>query len=320
MSDEQETRTCHYCHKPGHLAVNCWKKAKDEGSDKRPTAALTDASGSSSMPPTATTINSVGPYSSGDFAAAAAFLAQQALDHRRADHPMNIYSVCGPEGPDDTPWPDTDDERWVCPLLLVNAIPGADPSDVWALYDSGSGLTTCPQHMFQDIVLEKGSHPCTLEAATGDAVLPIGKRRVAFRDESGEALGIEFTVTNVTKVIISADAMIDKGYVATLAADGSYLEHPLRGRIPLHRFGRTYRMRLKRTATEAKVCVAGMVRTPPDPTPLEGITALMGQTSSRSHRCCRLRASRRGADAAAANRRRNDDPGADRWCIPENQP
>ena len=223
MSDEQrETRTCHYCHKPGHLAAACKKKAKDEGRDKRPTAALTDSAGSSSMPPTSTTINSLGLYSSGDFAAAAAILAQQALDHRRADHPMNIYSVCGPEGPEDAPWPDTDDQRWACPLLLVNAIPGADPSDIWALYDSGSGLTTCPQHMFQDIVLEKGSRPCTLEAATGDAVLPIGKRRVAFSDEAGEALDIAFTVTNVTKGIISADAMIDKGYVATLAADGSY--------------------------------------------------------------------------------------------------
>ena len=89
--------------------------------------------------------------------------------------------------------------------------------------------------------------------------------RVVFSDEVGEALGVEFTVTNVTKVIISADAMVERGYVATLAGDGSYLEHPLRGRIPLHRFGRTSWMRLKRASTEAKVCVAAMVRTPPEP-------------------------------------------------------
>ena len=80
-----------------------------------------------------------------------------------------------------------------------------------------------------------GTDPCSLEAATGDAVKPIGRRRVNFLDEAGEHLAIDFTVTNVTKIIIAADAMIERGYVATLAKDESYNEHPQRGRITLHR-------------------------------------------------------------------------------------
>ena len=64
-------------------------------------------------------------------------------------------------------------------------------------------------------------------------MLPVGKRRVVFSDEAGETLGVEFTVTNVTKVVISADAMVERGYVATLAGDGSYLEHPLAREDPI---------------------------------------------------------------------------------------
>ena len=66
--------------------------------------------------------------------------------------------------------------------------------------------------------------------------MAIGRRKVNFWDEAGEHLAIYFTVTNVTKIIIAADALVERGYVATLSRDDSYLEHPQRGRITLRRF------------------------------------------------------------------------------------
>ena len=111
-----------------------------------------------------------------------------------------------------------------------------------------------------DVELIAGTHPCSLEAATGDAVRPIGRRRVHFLDEAAEHLAIDFTVTNVTKIIIAADALVERGYVATFSREDSYLEHPQRGRITLHRFGRTFWMKLRRVTTQGNLVVAGVAR------------------------------------------------------------
>ena len=55
-------------------------------------------------------------------------------------------------------WPDTDEDH----LYLTYAVndsdeePTPDSDFIWALYDSGSGLTTCPMEMFEDVEIVPG--------------------------------------------------------------------------------------------------------------------------------------------------------------------
>ena len=267
--DDKETRTCHYCQKTGHLAAACRKKARDEARDGKKVAAITPGSASPPALP-GTTVGSL-TYAQ-DVANATAHLAQQALEARRSTAGRPVFEIAAltPGTPPRTSsprydWPDTDDELTIFALTpkeqvdSVNSPPG-DDEEIWALYDSGSGLTTCPADRFVDVELIAGTHPCSLEAATGDAVRPIGRRRVHFLDEAAEHLAIDFTVTNVTKIIIAADALVERGYVATLSREDSYLEHPQRGRITLHRFGRTFWMKLRRVTTQGNLVVAGVAR------------------------------------------------------------
>ena len=181
---------------------------------------MTPGAGSEQVPALASLSAAANPtedaaaYSRSDLAAAAAQLAQQALEARRssAGRPVfEIYSVTEGAPTPRYDSPDADDEMTICALTLpdVAAIgpPSGDLEEVWALYDSGSGLTTCPADCFVDVDFIVGTHPCKLEAATGDAVRAIGRRRVHFLDEAAEHLAIDFTVTNVTKIIIAADAL-----------------------------------------------------------------------------------------------------------------
>ena len=145
--DENETRTCHYCHKAGHLAAACKKKARDEAKGKKTTAAITgaEASSSSAPPPAVASVTAARSYSPTQLAAAAAVLAQQALESRRSSAGQPVFEVSAlTEARYD--WPDTDEEIIICPLLPPVGIDMVqqNPGEMWALYDSGSGLTTCP--------------------------------------------------------------------------------------------------------------------------------------------------------------------------------
>ena len=59
-------------------------------------------------------------------------------------------------------------------------------------------------------------------------------------------LCFNFTVSNVTKVIVAADAMGAQGYIGILDPSYPRLEKDGAPTIPLHRFGRTTWMRLRR--------------------------------------------------------------------------
>jgi hypothetical protein len=285
--ESKETRTCHYRGKTGHLAAACRKKARDEGKDGKRVASLTPGAGPTEQTPalhaaslTAASSTENATYTRSDLAAAAAQLAQLALEARRSSAGRPVFEIYSVTERAQTPrydWPDTDDELTICALTPpdVAAIgpPSGDLEEVWALYDSGSGLTTCPADCFVDVDLIAGTHPCKLEAARGDAVRAIGRRRVHFLDEAAEHLAIDFTVTNVTKIIIAADALVQRGYVATLSREDSYLEHPQRGRITLHRFGRTFWMKLKRVTTEGNLVVAEIARAAREGPPVPGAAA-----------------------------------------------
>ena len=77
-------------------------------------------------------------------------------------------------------WPDTDEDHLYLTYALNDSDeePTHDSDFIWALYDSGSGLTTCPKEMFEDIEIVPSSRKLNAEAATGDAVTSFGKRSV----------------------------------------------------------------------------------------------------------------------------------------------
>ncbi len=189
--EHKETRACHYCRKMGHLAAACKKKARDEGKGQKTAAAITQGTASAlstSKPSTSTTAAAISQHSPQDLAAAIAVLVQQALENRRSSVGKPVFDVSAVTSTEAArcEWPDTDDEVSVCPLLQVTAAsPASSGEELWALYDSVSGLTMCPADSFLDLELVRGSYRCSLEAATGDAVKPIGRRKVNFLGEAG---------------------------------------------------------------------------------------------------------------------------------------
>ena len=78
--------------------------------------------------------------------------------------------------------------------------------DVWVLYDIGSSVTVCP-HAFQEdfgTKNDKGGPRC--EGATEHAVTLGGAREVLVEISENE-LQVRLNVANVTKPIVSAEAL-----------------------------------------------------------------------------------------------------------------
>ena len=160
-----ETRECRYCHKVGHLEIDCRKKQRDEKKEGKRVAAIGDtfvAQPLGAQPGGLQDTQFVAPSSSSlstastvgcrallpDYAGGAALLAQQALQVRQQQSRQSI-SLCALV---DVPaWPDTDDEIGICMLGPASPVAGCTADEVWALWDSGSGLTTCPVGFSQKV-------------------------------------------------------------------------------------------------------------------------------------------------------------------------
>ena len=116
------------------------------------------------------------------YAAGAAYLAQQAQVQALASRQPQRVRIDALL-PSET-WPDTDDEHlYIAALDGCEDQPTPDADFVWGLYDSGSGLTTCPKDMLEDIELVPSSRQLSAEAATGDSVKSFGKRSVLLDTE-----------------------------------------------------------------------------------------------------------------------------------------
>ena len=169
-----------YCHKKGHLVAECKKKARGEKTEGRRIAALAEQPGalqdtrplnySASVASDATTLLQGFPGAPGapgapagvravlpeDLASGAALLAQQALFLQRARQLQSagggqLISLCAMVPVPEEPWPDTDEEIGIYAIGAASIGASARLGDtVWALWDSGSGLTTCPVGYFPD--------------------------------------------------------------------------------------------------------------------------------------------------------------------------
>ena len=147
------------------------------------------------------------------------------------------------------PWPDTDDEIAICMISEVG-IGKLLPDDdvVWALWDSGSGLTTCPTGFFPEGRRQAPKQLPKLVTATGDPVYVDHACSVDLAAETGDNLKISFQESNVDKVIISAAESLPPGASALIRKDGpSYIEIAGGGRIPLHRLNGALWLKLNRT-------------------------------------------------------------------------
>ena len=162
---------------------------------------------------------------------------QQAFDPRQ---PIALCALV-PE-----PWPDTDDEIAIC-MIGQSGAP-QDEDHVWALWDSGSGLTTCPSGFFPEGRLHAAKDLPPLVTATGAAVHVEQACTVNLAAETGDVLAISFQESNVDKVIISAAESLPPGASAIVSRDGpSYIEFEEGRRIPLHRSNGALWLRLRRT-------------------------------------------------------------------------
>ena len=144
---------------------------------------------------------------------------------------------------------------------------------MWALWDSGSGLTTCPCGFFPEGQKHAAKKLPKLVTATGDPVNVDHACTVDLEAETGGTLKISFQESNVDKVIISAAESLPPGSSAMIRKDGpSYIEISDGSRIPLHRSNGALWLKLSRTAQIEKpaltIAAAGpsagpVVRTPP---------------------------------------------------------
>ncbi|CAK0848466.1 unnamed protein product [Prorocentrum cordatum] len=229
---DRETRSCHYCGKAGHLAADCRKKKADEKKGRK-VALLTDATQVRPSASTATTALKGGSTDSQsslapaiDVSHVAAVLAHMQLQQQRSPpstsatvHIANIQ-VAG-----DADIPTLAEYYWqvdvMCATTQCDALPVAVGDSVefdWALFDTGSGLTTCPQEFANMTEMLPPKKLPLCESATGDEVTSMGARILA-AESDGVPLQIEFQVTKVRCAIVSADAFTDGGHVPILGED-----------------------------------------------------------------------------------------------------
>ena len=209
-----ETRVCRYCDKPGHLIADCRKRIADEKREKKVASVQPDG-GQQAQPSTASIASQdtvyvpPGPLASSasssskgvravlpsDLAAGAALLAQQALSARHQESRASL-SLCAllPE----EPWPDTDDEITIC-MVGPQCPREREDEDIWALWDSGSGLTTCPEGYFPEGNIHSAKALPKLVTATGGAVKVNQACTVDLTAETGDTLNIQFRESNVDK-------------------------------------------------------------------------------------------------------------------------
>ena len=88
----------------------------------------------------------------------------------------------------------------------------------WALFDVGSGLTTCLREFSTRTELLPPKTLPLRESAMGGEVKSTGARIVSAEND-GVPLTIEFQVTNVKWAIVRADTFAENGHVPILPRD-----------------------------------------------------------------------------------------------------
>ncbi|CAK0888842.1 unnamed protein product, partial [Prorocentrum cordatum] len=255
---DRETRSCHYCGKAGHLAADCRRKKAGEKKGRK-FALLTDATQvqpSASTASTALKGGSTGSHSSLaptiDVSHAAAVPAQTQLQQQRSPpstsatvHIANIQVA----GDADIPTPE--EYYWQVGMMYATTQCDALPVTVgdsvqfdWALCDTSSGLTTCPQEFANMTEMLPPQKPPLCESATCDEVMSMGTRAAA-AESDGAPLQIEFQVTNVKRAIVGADAFTEGGHVPIPGKDPYILLADGR-EIKLYRSERTFWLRIRR--------------------------------------------------------------------------
>eukprot|EP00971_Amphidinium_carterae_P349252 6490921-Amphidinium_carterae.1 len=220
-SDPKAGAACHYCGKKGHYKRECRKLAKDSaiGNNKKGGASSGAGAASSS--------------STGNAPAAAITQEQSHGD---------VWFL-SPLLPEPTAWlPSLTEDAG----NMIAQLSGLDGSE-FALLDSGSGVTACPEHYASDHPLLEAATLPTLKGATGATVTNYGRRRVGYRLETGAPLVIEWNVTNVTVLIVAADSLVSNNMKVQLAKGNHILMLPNGEKVPVHRYAKVYWIKLQRS-------------------------------------------------------------------------
>ncbi|CAK0865536.1 unnamed protein product, partial [Prorocentrum cordatum] len=256
------TRNCHYCGKVGHLAADCRAKKADEECFRK-VAALTECPhGQSSAANAASALQGSGAGSQASLAPAvdvshvAAVLAQlQLLQQRGLASTSPTVHVANISVTDRTDIPTPGVYHWQFGMLYdrtqCDALPvtvgGAVEFD-WALFDTGSGCTTCPAGARGR---DRDAAPKMLplyELATGDEVKSMGARIVA-AESDGVPLQIEFQVASVQRAIVgAARTLFAEGGHFQILGNEPYMLLTDGGKIRLCRSGKTFWLSIRRPA------------------------------------------------------------------------
>ena len=130
--------------------------------------------------------------------------------------------------------------------LMVASLDGVE----YALFGSGSGLTSCPINYANDIpLLPRPANLPILSNATGGSVECIGQRQVGYRLENGEPFVVTWHVANVTNLIISTESLTGANVEVRHAKNESSMimdRCGTRTSVILHKFAKVPWLKLRR--------------------------------------------------------------------------
>ena len=121
-------------------------------------------------------------------------------------------------------------------IIPIDAMPVSSEEHVTieACVDSGAGQTVGPKGLFKMFPLKPspgsiaGQH---YVSATKHRVPNLGERKVKFKTEEGDELGIVVQETDIGELFISVDKLVDNGNEVNLTRKNPHIWHVKTGRI-----------------------------------------------------------------------------------------